>query len=403
MPVSKNLSSLYFRFQLFYHLQLFCIFVVLKELSEGFMRKCLVLACLIVISCLSGWAQSAKYGNAFLSLGVGARGLAMANTMTAISDDVTSPYWNPAGLVRSEHKYQLALMHAEYFAGIAKYDYASLAYKINDYSAVGVSFIRFGVDNILNTTELIDNQGNLDYNRISYFSVADMALLLTYSHQFKQVKGLSLGGNVKIIRRRIGDFAGAWGFGLDMGVQYNFKGWQFGVMLRDATSTFDAWSFSLSDQMIEVFQNTGNEIPENGLELTLPVLSLGAAKYVELGKGFNATFALDFDWSFDGQRNTLIRSNVLSIDPHFGMEFAYKKIVAIRAGIGNLQQEIDFEGKKKTTVQINAGLGVCIKNIVAIDYTFTDLGNISGALYSHIFSLKVGLDSFKRQKRDTEL
>lgn len=360
--------------------------------------KRFVLLTIIILTFGVAWSQTAKYSNAFLTLGVGARGLGMGNTMTAISDDVTSSYWNPAGLIRSDQKYQLSLMHAEYFSGIAKYDYAGLAYKINETSAVGLSFIRFGVDNIANTTELIDNQGNLDYNRISYFSVADMAFLLTYSHHFKNVEGLSLGGNAKIIRRRIGDFAGAWGFGLDFGLQYNFKGWQFGAMLRDATSTFDAWSYTLSDKMIEVFQATNNEIPENGIELTVPSLLLGAAKYVELGKGFNATFALDFDFTFDGNRHSLIHSKIMCMDPHFGMEFAYKKIVAIRAGIGNFQQEIDFDGKKRTTLQINAGLGVCIKNIVSIDYTFTDIGDISVALYSHIFSVKVGLNSFKRNK-----
>jgi hypothetical protein len=36
-------------------------------------------------------------------------------------------------------------------------------------TAVGISLIRFGVDDILNTTELIDSQGNIDYNRISLF------------------------------------------------------------------------------------------------------------------------------------------------------------------------------------------------------------------------------------------
>ena len=169
-------------------------------------------------------------------------------------------------------------------------------------------------------------------------------------------------------------------------------------MLRDGTSTFNAWNYHLTDQVIDIFHQTGNEIPENELELTLPALMLGAGKYVELGKGFNATFALGLDCTFDGKRNTLIKSNVLSMDPHFGMEFAYKKIVALRAGIGNFQQEPDSDGKKKTTLQINLGVGVCIKNIVSIDYAFTDLGDISIAQYSHIISLKVAIDRFKKQQ-----
>lgn len=360
------------------------------------MKRFLV-AILSFLFVVSASAQTAKYSNEFLSLGIGARGLAMSNTMTAVSQDVTAAYWNPASLSMMEKRHELALMHAEYFAGIAKYDYAGIGYRIDSASTVAFSYVRFGVDNIMNTTELIDNQGNIDYNRISYFSSADNAFLLSYAYRFRQVDGLSLGGTVKILRRRIGDFAGAWGFGLDLGIHYVKRGWNVGAVLRDATSTFNAWSYHLTDEVIGVFEQTGNEIPVNSLELTLPKLLLGGGKYVELGKGFNATFALDFDFTFDGNRNSLIHSKFMCVDPHFGMEFAYKKIVAVRAGIGNFQRERDFDGKNKTTLQINLGIGVCIKNIVTIDYALTDIGDLSIAKYSHIFSLKVGIDSFRRK------
>ena len=167
-------------------------------------------------------------------------------------------------------------------------------------------------------------------------------------------------------------------------------------MLRDGTSTFNAWRYSLTDDVIAVFEETGNEIPENGLEVTVPALLLGGGKTVHFGKGFHGTFALGLDCTFDGKRNSLIKSNVMSIDPHFGMEFDYKKIVALRMGIGNFQQEPDFDGKMKTTLQINFGVGVNIKNVVAIDYAFTDLGNLSIAQYSHVVSLRVSIDKFKK-------
>ena len=362
------------------------------------MKRIIFVFILLFISIL-GYCQTAKYSNEFLSLGLGARGLGMANTMTSISNDVTAAYWNPANLSCMEKRYELGLMHAEYYAGIAKYDYAGVAVRIDSCSTVGFSWIRFGVDDIMNTTELIDNQGNVDYSRITYFSSADNAFLFSYAHNFKQLAGLSVGGSVKVLHRRIGDFAGAWGFGLDLGLHYVNKGWNAGLMLRDATSTFNAWSYHLSDEVIEVFETTGNEIPTNQLEITLPKMILGAGKYVELGKGFNATFALDFDFTFDGKRNSLIRSNILCIDPHFGMEFAYKKIVAIRAGIGNFQREKDFD-KTRTTLQINLGIGVCIKNIVTIDYALTDIGDLSIAQYSHIFSLKVGIDRFRKVRSE---
>ena len=93
-----------------------------------------------------------KYSNEFLKLGVGAKGLALANTQTAMSNDATSGYWNPAGLAFVEKNYQLSLMHAEYFASIAKYDYLAISARIDEHQAVGMSVLRFGVDGIPNTT-----------------------------------------------------------------------------------------------------------------------------------------------------------------------------------------------------------------------------------------------------------
>ena len=357
-------------------------------------RKLLILTVFLSVFGV-GLAQN-KYSNEFLSLGLGARGLGMSNTMCALTDDVTSAYWNPAGLTRMDKRYQLALMHAEYFAGIAKYDYGGLAFKIDSNQAVAFSYIRFGVDNIMNTTQLIDDQGNVDYDRITYFSAADNAFLLSYAYAFPQVKGLSLGANAKIIHRKIGQFAKSWGFGLDFGLQYHRNGWQAGLMLRDGTSTFNAWRYSLTDDVIAVFEETGNEIPENDLELTVPALLLGGGKTVHFGKGFHGTFAIGLDCTFDGKRNALIKSNFMSVDPHVGMEFDYKKIVALRMGVGNFQWEPDFEGKQKMTLQINFGVGVCIKNVVTLDYAFTDLGNLSIAQYSHVISLKVAIDKFKK-------
>lgn len=359
------------------------------------MRRSFLILIVLISTVLSSFAQS-KYSNEFLSLGLGARGLGMSNTMCALTDDVTSAYWNPAGLTRMEKRYQLSLMHAEYFAGIAKYDYAGIGYKIDTNQSVAFSYIRFGVDNIMNTTQLIDDQGNVDYDRITYFSAADNAFLLSYAYAFPQVPGLSVGANAKIIHRKIGKFARSWGFGLDFGLQYNRKGWQAGVMLRDGTSTFNAWNYSLTDDVIAVFEETGNEIPENDMELTRPALLIGGGKTVHFGKGFHGTFALGLDCTFDGKRNTLIKSNFISVDPHVGMEFDYKRIVFLRAGVGNFQFEPDYDGKQKVTLQINFGVGVNIKDIVAIDYAFTDLGNLSIAQYSHIISLKVGINKFKK-------
>ncbi|MDD2412273.1 MAG: PorV/PorQ family protein [Bacteroidales bacterium] len=357
--------------------------------------KNLLLITLMLLASGIASAQAPKYSNEFLSLGIGARSLAMSNTHISFVDDATAGYWNPAGLLNMSSDRQLSLMHAEYFAGIAKYDYGSFAIKFDEYSAGALSIIRFGVDDIPNTTELIDNQGNIDYNRITSFSAADYGILFSYARKMTNIEGLSIGGNVKVIRRIIGDFAGSWGFGLDAGIQYSYKKWHFGAMGRDITSTFNAWNYNLSDRMIEVFEATGNEIPTNSIELTLPKLIIGASRKFELPKNITALVAIDFDITTDGKRNTLIKSKPFSIDPHMGFELGYQNLFFIRGGVGNIQQESDFEKDKYWSFQFNLGLGVVIKKILTIDYAMSDIGDNSIAIYSNIFSLRLNINKPK--------
>jgi hypothetical protein len=340
------------------------------------------------------YSQAPKYSNEFLAIGVGARALSMSNSDVAIVNDVTSGYWNPAGLNKITSNLDVSLMHSEYFAGIAKYDYGAVAARIDSKSTAAFSLIRFGVDDIPNTTELIDAEGNIDYDKITTFSAADYAFILSYARKSKIV-GLDYGANVKVIYRKVGGFAHAWGFGLDLGVQYDIKKWHFGAVARDITSTFNAWNYTLDDATKTVFMETGNDIPKNSVEYTLPRLIIGAARHIDIGKKFTALLDLDLDMTFDGKRNVLIKSNPISIDPHFGVEFGYNNIIFLRGGVGNIQQETNMDGKKRTSFQPNIGVGIVIKKIVAIDYAFTDVGNASIALFSNVFSLKVNINRKK--------
>jgi len=333
--------------------------------------------------------KTPKYSNEFLNIGVGARALGMSNSVIASTDDVTSGYWNPTGLLNIDSDLQIGLMHSEYFAGIAKYDYGAIAKKIDEKSAMAFSFIRFGVDNIPNTTELIDAQGNIDYDRITYFSAADMAFIFSYARNINDK--LNIGGSGKIIHRKVGDFAKSWGFGIDFAATYKLGNWKIAALTRDITTTFNAWSFSLTDQMIEVFDRTDNEIPENGLEITMPRLILAGMRQWKIGKSFTYLAELDADLTTDGKRNVLIVGDPISIDPHFGMELGFKNIVFVRAGLGNLQKVTEITGKEVVTVQPNIGIGVKLKGI-SLDYALTDIGDASVALYSNVFSLRFNLN-----------
>ena len=119
-----------------------------------------------------GLSAQVKYSNEFLNIGVGARTMGTGGAGIAGLNDVTSAYWNPARLVYIDQKFDASLMHSEYFAGLAKYDYGAIAYKIDKQSAAAISFIRLGVDDIPNTLELIDADGNMRYDRIKTFSSA---------------------------------------------------------------------------------------------------------------------------------------------------------------------------------------------------------------------------------------
>jgi len=340
-----------------------------------------------------GQTSAPKYSNEFLSIGVGARSLAMANSTVTSVNDVTSAYWNPAGLTLIENDLQLGLMHAEYFAGIAKYDYLGGAARLRDSSSFAVSIIRFGVDNIPNTLELIDSDGNIRYDRIKSFSVSDYAFFFSYA-KVSKIPGLRYGANVKIIHRVAGSFASAWGFGLDIGAQYDYRKWYFGAMARDITSTFNAWSFQ-TEELEETFIMTGNEIPENSMEITLPKLILGAARKFDIYKKFSGMAEVNTDITFDGKRNVVIKSDPISVDPHLGVEINYNNIVFFRTGIGNMQEipDIDEDGNcvNNFSFQPNIGLGIKIKRL-AIDYALTDIGDQSIALYSNIFSIRYAIN-----------
>lgn len=334
-----------------------------------------------------------NYSNEFLTIGVDAAALGMSKSVVATSNDVNSGYWNPAGLVNIKD-YQGALMHSSYFAGIANYNYAAFAMPIDNRSALGVSIIRFGVDDILNTTELIDSQGNIDFNRISLFSAADYALTISYARNLI-LKDVYFGMNAKIVRRTIGDFANSWGVGLDAGIQYEKGNWKFGLMLRDISTTFNIWT--IDTDAFATIQNAipgqNQELPE-ATEITKPKIQFGVARSFRLGRFFNLLTEADLNMRF-AKTNDLISTSIASIDPALGFQLDYDEFVFLRAGIGNFQNITEFDGSKNLTLQPNFGVGF-LYNGIQIDYALTNIGSLGNALFSNIFSVKIDYSFFRR-------
>jgi hypothetical protein len=371
--------------------------LLISKIGSMKMTRCYVTLVMFVFLQQFSFAQFRKYSNEFLNIGAGARGLAMGSAQIASVSDGTAAYWNPAGLVYVKDHPQLSLMHAEYFAGIGKYDYGTLAIPLKDNKRVlGLSLLRFAVDDIPNTIFLVEADGTINFSNIQTFSSADYAFLLSLAQQIK-TKGnstINAGINAKIIHRKAGDFASAWGFGFDAGVQIVNKKWKIGIMARDVTTTFNAWSFSLNDKMREVFYITQNDIPVKSTELTAPKLIIGGNYIFKLNKNLNLLAEANLDLTFDGRRNTVVSTEVVSVDPKIGLEVAWKNVFFVRAGINNFQRALDDEDitneKKVWIYQPGVGAGFRVQN-VQIDYAFTNLANQSNPLYTHVFSLKVDL------------
>lgn len=284
-----------------------------------------------------------KYASEFMAIGVGGRALGLGGAYTAIANDVTAGYWNPAGLSKINYP-QLSLMHSEQFGSLVNYDYAAVAFPVGAKAAIGVGVIRLGVDAIPDTRgALIDEDGDgifddnerLDKSKISYFNTADWAVYFTYSK--KHSDRLSYGANIKLIRRDM-SVGSATGVGFDLGIQFSpSENFLVGANLQDATTTFLAW-------------NTGTN------ELITPTLKLGTAYLLEaLGGRFIPVF--DVDIRFENRRYASnVNLGAVSFDMHTGLEFDLKNIAALRIGYSDIG----------TT---NFGAGIHLPKF-DIDYTF---------------------------------
>ena len=382
-----------------FHLQPF------KTKMSLMLKTNLLLTLLVAVLGGSASAQFAKYSNEFLNIGAGARGMSMGNAQIASVSDGTSGYWNPAGLVNVKDEPQLNLMHAEYFAGIGKYDYANLALPLKDNKrTLGLTLLRFAVDDIPNTVFLVQPDGSINFSNITTFSSADYAFILSLAQQMNWTGDtkFNFGVNAKIIHRLAGNFASSWGFGFDAGAQIVGDRWKIGAVAKDVTTTFNAWSFNLDEQIREVFYVTQNDIPVKSTELTAPQLILGGSYNFKINHKISLLAEADFDVTFDGRRNAVVSSNPVSIDPKVGLELSYNNVFFVRAGINNFQQVLDDKDttnqRKIWIYQPSVGAGFRIGD-VQIDYAFTNLANQSYPLYTHVFSLRVDLKDPKKKAK----
>lgn len=350
---------------------------------------------LIILLSLSGYsyAQQAlsKYGNDFLSVGAGARALGMGSAHAAVKGDVTSAYWNVAGLA-DIHQVEGIYMHSERFGGIVGYDYGAIALPLKHTDGVlALSFFRQGVDNIANTLNAWDTERGPNggpradaENYITRFSAADLAILISYARNYNDQ--LSVGGSAKIINHRLGPFANAWGYSLDIGARYRTDVADFAVTVQDVTTMQKMWQ--VSEGEFEGFQETfGDSIPSGQNEFVLPSVRVGAARSFSVND-FDILAAADMYLLFENRQAFYLNVGRMSFEPHLGAEVTYKDRISFRTGLTDFI--IDPVGG--FTVSPTVGLGLRVASFY-LDYGFASFtGSTSNLGYTHRISLRFNLN-----------
>ena len=337
-----------------------------------------------------------QFSNEFLKIGVSARAFGMGNAQVAVAEDVSGGYWNPAALAHRDALYypEVSFMYASYFANVASYHYAGFTMPIDSAGnrRFGATIIRFGVDDIPNTLQLIEPDGSINYDRVQSFNVTDFATILSYAWRSSLVEGLSMGVNMKIIYRGFGNFGNGWGFGVDAAAHYRRGPFRAGLVLLDATNTFNAFTFN-SETFGEAFVNTGNAVSETSLELTRPTIRAGVGYEFGFSPKLKMLTSVDLDVFTDGARSyALIKGGAFSMDPKVGIELAYlnsqyRKVAFLRLGAYNIQNIVNTSGENAVGVFPTGGVGIVLRNF-QVDYALANIGNLAQNLHSHVVSLK---------------
>jgi len=302
-------------------------------------------AFLLSVTSINAQTEFGKYAGEFMAIGIGGRPLGMGGAFTGVADDVTSGYYNPAGLANLNYP-QLALMHSEQFGELVNYDYASVGIPFQEDLSFGVSVMRLAVDGIPDTREaLIDGQtgtqiydinniyARLNYDLITEFSNQDWAIYLTFAKRHS--KSFYWGANIKIIRRDIAEF-GATGIGFDLGAMYSpMDNLYIGANIQDVTTTLVAWNTGLN-------------------ELISPTLKIGSSyKIVEILGGYIMP-ALDFDIRFENRQfASNFNIGAVSFDMHAGLEWNIENLVYIRGGYNDVKQFTVGAGVKLPKLNID--------------------------------------------------
>lgn len=292
----------------------------------------------------------------FLEIGVGARGTAMGEAYTSLTNDAGAAFWNPAGLAGVQQRN----LYTTYTMWPADISVGSFAFAI-DAGNIGVFAISsaYLMTGDMDVTTVFQPQGTGESFSISNFSVG-----LSYARFLTD--HLSIGLTSKIVREKYLDY-GYTTWALDMGTIYRtgFHGLNLGMSIL----------------------HFGPEVKFSG-----DYIDYSDPKSVDVNKPKSfETYSLPINFRvgvsmniLDTPTNTLTTSADM-IHPNnnleqynWGLEYGFNKMFFLRGGY---RFNIDEGG-------LTFGTGVDLKVLgdlaAVVDYSFADLGILKSV---HRFSL----------------
>lgn len=315
----------------------------------------------LFILCTSNSDAASQYAGDYLTLGVGAKPLAMGGSFAAIADDSTAAYWNPAGLGNLTHS-EAGFMHSSLF-GLDSYNFFNYIQPFGDSGTFGLSWFRVGIDDIKYTKVPISSKKVGPLNRpevIETFSSSSNAFILSYGRtlDFHGLKFLA-GGNLKFLYISAYKNINAFGLGSDIGT----------IWKTDLGNRLKSGKFSLGLTVQDFYRtklywNTPPDSPDKSsrADVILPNFKVGLAyqQKIPVLKS-QITFTVDTD-------------SLYSYEMHYGFEYELAELLSLRLGL---------EEKKgmETARDFTAGAGLKIMFIggsaFRIDYAYlsSELGN----------------------------
>lgn len=306
----------------------------------------------------------------FLEIPVGARAIGMGGAFVGTANDVTSLYWNNAGVARMTRN-EAMFAHNEWI-GDTKFDYAAFAVPLEGVGTLGLSFTSLSMDDMkVTTVEKPDGTGEL-------FSAGSFAVGVHYARNLSEK--FSIGFTAKYISESIWDMQ-AQAFAVDVGTLFttNFLN---GMRIGAQISNFGT-DMKLSGRDTRTFHaidatKTGSngQIPQN-IELDSWHLPL------------NFQFGIAVDAIKSDEHILTIEADALHPSDNYesmnvGAEYGFNNTLFLRGGYQSLFLS-DSEGGLSLGAGILANLfGDEIRG--RFDYAYTNFGRLKVV---HVFALSV--------------